>query len=169
MATIPLKDLGWMAGVIDLKGKVVRKKNTQRATPQLVLYVETKEQKVIQKLSKLTGTNPEVRKSHALKEWMRRGCMEHCPEAHVHVEDDPTMMPMIARWTTTGASAAVILHNLIPYMVSSEKMTAYLNEMLENTVFSGQGSGMVLSSITRLSKLGWKLPDSYRDILTKGE
>src|SRR6185503_19478151 len=103
---LPPMKLGWMAGVIDLKGRLIRKKNKTRATPQVVLIVETKEYMVVKELSSLTGTSPETMDRRPLREWMRKGCSEHCPEAHVHVGDseyEHLYMPPIARWTITGA------------------------------------------------------------------
>lgn len=36
-------DLGWVAGLIDLKGKTLTKSNSQRATPQVVMWIETRQ------------------------------------------------------------------------------------------------------------------------------
>src|SRR6188474_1767126 len=112
---IPAPKLGWMAGIVDLKGRLVYKNNKTRATPQVVLTVETKEYPIVKALGVLTGTRAEFRRAQPLKEFMRRACADHCPEAHVHVADEREM-PQVARWTITGAGMVVVLSNLMPYL-----------------------------------------------------
>ena len=115
--SIPMYQLGWMAGILDMKGVIIGKKNKQRATPQLVLMVETKQVEVIRGLSAMTGTSPDFQPAKDVEEWMRRGCVDHCPEKHVHVGHDyPKQMPATARWTVTGAAMAVVLHNVLPFV-----------------------------------------------------
>jgi hypothetical protein len=153
-----------MAGVIDLKGRLVRKKNKTRATPQIVLIVETKEYAVVKNLGHLTGTSPEQIERKSLKEWMRKGCTEHCPEAHVHIGDveyEHLYMPPIARWTITGAGMVVVLSNLMPFLQIDRGYTKAIEEVMINTPLSGHGSTAVLNSIRRLKLLGWDLPEDY--------
>jgi hypothetical protein len=160
-------DLGWMAAVIDLRGRILTKKNQQRATPQLCLYVDSKQFSVIRKLGELTGTKPEQQAARTASEFIRRGCSEHCPEPHVHVnEDRPWQMPAIARWTLTGASAAVVISNLLPYFtVNREGWEAAMQEMMAQAAFTGQGSGMIRTSIKRLADLGWDIPFNIMETL----
>jgi hypothetical protein len=159
----PIK-LGWMAGVIDLKGRLVRKNNKLRKTQQIVLIVETKEQLVIKELGSLTGTSPEQIERRPLKEWMRRGCTEHCPEAHIHVGDEleQLFMPPISRWTITGAGMVVVMTNLMPFIQIDRGYSEAIEEVIANTPLTGQGSAAVVSSIRRLSLLGWDLPEDYQ-------
>jgi hypothetical protein len=145
-----------MAAVIDLKGMMLRKKNTQRATPQLVLVVESRNLNVIRRLADMTGGNPEAKRLVDVKEWMRRGCTVHCPEAHVHVDDKH--MPVTQRWTVTGVAAGIVLHNLAPYLVADKPYQEFLDMAIENSAMFGQGSGLVRSTVTRLVVLGWGLP-----------
>jgi len=150
-------DLGWMAAVIDLKGILLRKRNRSRATPQLVIVVDSRNFDVIRRLAEMTGTNPEAKRIQTLNtDWSRRGCSEHCPEAHVHFT---VHMPDTQRWSVTGVAAAVVLHNLRPYLVSSEKpYDEFTEEALANAVLSGRGSGAVKATLARLIALGWELP-----------
>ncbi len=157
---IPANKLGWTAAVLELRGNVIRKKNQMRATPQLVLYVDSKNFDIIRELSRLTGTAAEAQKARTAKEFMRRGCSEHCPDAHVHV-DDLWQLPAIGRWTITGAGAAVVLYNVLPYLVSTDKgFKEMMDETLENIVLTGQGSGATKATIKRLVSLGWELPSA---------
>lgn len=85
---ISKSDLGWVAGIIDLKVMIVRKNNKRRKTPQIVLLVDCKEDRVVRRLARLTGTAPEAHSQHPLKPFMRRGCKEHCKEPHIHVDEE---------------------------------------------------------------------------------
>lgn len=161
---IPAPKLGWMAGVVDLKGRLIYKKNRQRATPQVVLMVESKEYSIVRALGALTGTKAEFKKAQPLKEFMRRGCSDHCPEAHVHVSDDREM-PQVARWTITGAGMVVVLTNLMPYLTIDRGYTEAIEQARGNTALEGQGSGMVMMSLQRLQSLDWELPMEYAQAL----
>lgn len=164
---IPVNKLGWMAGVLDLKCKIIRKRNKQRATPQIVLAVDSKNSQVIRELSSLSGTRPELQKERDAPGFIRKGCTEHCPEAHVHVNEHeyPMKMPQIFRWTITGASAAVIIFNVQPYLMVDNGLSIAMEEIFENTTLTGQGSGAILSSLRRLAEIGWDMPENYKSAL----
>lgn len=156
---IPEYKLGWMAGVLDQKGIIVRKQNKSRATPQLVLMVESTKVGLIRELAHLTGGRPEPREGREAKEWMQRGCSEHCPEAHIeHQGPGPRFMPPVSRWTVTGAAMAIVLWNVLPFMVTDREMEHAMTEALDNLVTSGRGVGMVRSSVQRMEELGWVIP-----------
>jgi hypothetical protein len=157
---IPVQDLGWMAGVLDLKGRIQVKNNRQRATRQIVLLVESSELLVIRRLARMTGSRAEAMVSRPLKEWMRRGCNDHCPEAHVHVGDD-RIMPAVSRWTLTGAGAAVVLTALLPFLTVERGWEEAINEIMASTPLTGQGATAVLGSLNRLRELGWELPERF--------
>lgn len=163
---IPPVKLGWMAGVIDLKGKIYYKNNRMRNpdSRQIVMLVETKNINVIHELGALTGTSPDLKKAIPLKEFMRKGCTDHCPEPHVHVNElnEDSFLPPVARWTITGAGLAVVIHNLLPFLVNNKiQCEAAMVEAMEHTPLAGQGSTAALKSIRRLSLLGWDLPEQY--------
>jgi hypothetical protein len=168
---IPAPVLGWMAGVVDLRGRLIYKNNKQRATPQVVLMVETKEEPIVRELARWTGTTPEMRKAQPLKDFMRRACSEHCPEAHVHqIEfgDEDRQMPQIARWTITGAGMVVVMSSLIPYLMVDRGYVQGVEMARQATVLEGQGSGMVRNSLRRLQTIGWEIPEDYRKALWPG-
>ena len=120
--------------------------------------VESAQLRVIERLCTLTGTSVEPNKNEGRrqKDWIARGCTEHCPEAHVHHEGSP--LPPIGRWTLTGAAAAVVLHSVVPFMVTDGGLGDMKDESLANVVLSGQGSGATKAAIRRLAALGWPLP-----------
>jgi hypothetical protein len=156
---IPLHERGWMAGVLDMKGKVIAKQNQQRATPQLVLSVETSHHEIVRTLGRMTGTAPEIQKPKKMEEWMRRGCVEHCPEQHHHVKYAQGM-PAISRWTVTGISLAIVLHNVLPFIVTKNNVfTEAMNNAFTDVPPSGQGRAAVDRAIVRLKDLGWDIPD----------
>jgi hypothetical protein len=153
-----------MAGIFDLKARISYKNNHQRRTRQVIAYVETKEIAVIRELSRLTGTNVEMRTKKALSEFIRRGCVEHCPEPHVHVDAEGLYMPSMARWTITGAGMVVVLYNLQPLMHVDRGFPEAVAEVLQNQRLEGQGATMQINTIKRLSDLGWSLPPEYRHL-----
>lgn len=159
--SIPMHQLGWMAGVLDMKGVILSKKNKQRATPQLVLAVESKQMNVIRELSRMTGTSPELQQAKKIEEWMRRGCTEHCPEQHIHVghPDYGKSMPAVARWTITGAAMAVVLYHTLPFIRNDKGFTEAMNNAFTDIVPSGQGRAAIDRALNRLKELDWEIPD----------
>lgn len=158
---IPVHLLGWMAGIVDLKGRILRKNNQTRSTPQVTLAIETKELSIIKALGRMTGTNPEFRSQRPLADWMQRGCAEHCPEQHVHHVRDGLTMPAVARWTVSGAAMVVILENLAPFLLVDRGYEVATDEARAGTVFQGQGSGAIVKALRRLRALGWEMPEDF--------
>lgn len=157
--------LGWMAAIIDMRGRVYAKNNKDRATRQIVLMVESRYPKIINELAALTGTRPEFKTARPLKDFMRRGCREHCNEAHVHVNDE-RIMPMVQRWTITGAGMAIVTDALQPYLVEQD-FTAYRDEIMNGLDVGGRGSDRIRSTINRLVSLGWPLPGPIEERLER--
>ena len=153
--------LGWVAGILDFQGHVIRRNNSQRAagSHQVTIYVDTSIPGIPERLCELTGTAPEEKKQHNdLKtEWLRRGCDEHCPEAHVHVRE--VNMPMTTKWSITGAAAAIILWNVRKYMTTEHEPWDWaMAQCFSQLRLTGQGSAAIIAAATRLSRLGWELP-----------
>jgi hypothetical protein len=159
--SIAAKDLGWMAAIIDLKGRIALKNNQTRATKQAVLAVQTKEIAVVRRLGELTGTSPEVMAARPLKDFMRKNCTAHCPEPHVHIGEENLMMPTSARWTITGAGLVVVLYNLLDMLVTDRGFGEIMNATMALTTVQGPGAGQVRAQLRRLDGLGWALPDRY--------
>lgn len=164
---LPLSDLAWVAGIFDMKALVIKKNNKQRSTPQLVLVVETKQYQVVRGLAALTGTSPELQEEKSAAEWMRRGCVEHCPEKHIHANENgyEWKLPAVARWTITGAAAGVILYNVLPYMRNQRDIPEALEAMMAYTKLEGQGFGATRAALLRLRNLGWVLPPIFEEAL----
>ena len=161
--------LGWMAGVIDLKGRVYIKANTQRrSTRQIVLMVESRLPGIIREFGALTGTTPEYKTDRPLKDFMRRSCSEHCPEAHVHVNDD-RIMPSVYRWTITGIAMAVVVDALLPVLTEDKGFVELRDEILSTVDINGRGSAVVLSTLNRLMTLGWPMPAQVMQSLERRE
>lgn len=160
--------LGWMAAVIDLRGHLVFKQNKERAqgSRQIVLVVDSKLPGVVRELCTLTGTKAEAKIERKMREFMRRSCNEHCPEAHIHVNDE-RVMPGIYRWTITGMGLAIILESLLPLFVEEKGFQEIQEEILDGSYLSGQGSGAVMATVNRLRVLGWELPEKVAQELER--
>src|SRR5277367_299229 len=165
---IGINNLAWMAAIIDMKGRITRKNNKMRRTPQVVLQVDTKELRVARRLCALTDVAPGEHEVTSTS-FARRGCIEHCLEPHIHVDiEHPWQMPAITRWALTGATAAVILLNIKPYMVTYGDYQADVDLIIENLVTRGQGTGMVRASLDRLRQLGWVIPQEVEAKMATG-
>lgn len=159
----------WAAGVIDFQGHIQRKRNGDRASGsmQVVLYVDTSIEEITNRLAEMTGANLEPKVRHRLHpDWMRRGCEDHCPEAHIHMRD--VNMPETARWTVTGAALAIVLWNLRPYMTTDREPWDWaLQQCLSQMRLTGRGSAAVKEAATRLHSLGWDLPPVMEQLAPK--
>lgn len=144
-----------------MKGTVVRKKNSARRTTQTVLIVETRHRDIVMRLSKYTGTEPAIHRERKTKEsWNRRGCVEHCPDQHQHVQ--VVSLPQISRWQVTGSSLAVVAYNVLPYLTESDRyrdMVAGMEEVASTIPLKGQGRSAIDQALRRLASLGWMIPD----------
>lgn len=155
---IPREKLAWMAAVLDMKGTIIIKANATRATPQVVLMVESTHNAVVAELARLTGSVIEPKESRQRPPWMRRGCITHCPEPDVEYPAQPDTLPAQSRWTVTGAAAAVVLHSVIPYMVTDKGMEKALEEIMGNVDLHGRSGNSARQAVKRLGDLGWRLP-----------
>ena len=167
-------DLGWIAAIIDMKGSVNIKNNKTRvnSTPQVVLRVNTTDKRIAERLSALTGTAPEPRETREVltgTDFLRRGCKEHCPESHIHVDEGGHVFPASTRWTITGTAMGVVLWNVRKFMSTYPEYSQYMGLVFGNTVTSGQGSGQVRASVRRLKDLGWRIPSRIDRELTLSE
>jgi hypothetical protein len=153
------RDLGWMAGVMDLRGKTkLVRAPSRNERPLLAIYVESKELEVVDELGRLTGTKvTDPRESLLALSWERRGCGEHCPEPHVHVEVKASSAPT-SRWHITGAGAVIVLNSLIPRMRTNRGLSELLAEGIKLVPPSGRGRGAIDKTIMRMMKLGWPIP-----------
>lgn len=161
-----------MAGILDLRGRVVYKINkTRNHSNQVTLYVESVQIPVIQALSELTGGTPEVKKRNHSKAdgWYRRNCDEHCPEAHVHV--NPGEFLDAARWTISGSAMSVVLTALQPYLVQDKGFADAIAYGFEHMTLVGQGAAATCTALRRLHGLGWPMPpiieETRPDLFTK--
>ena len=150
-----------MAGVIDLKGRLDYKNNRQRKSRQIVLGVHTKEIQVVRKLASLTGTRPESHAPKPMREFMRKGCDEHCPDKHIHVGDEFLQMPAGAKWTITGAGMVAVLSELEPFLTVDRGYREAIEEVYDSVALIGQGAAAVVASLRRLRDLGWDMPPMF--------
>lgn len=164
--TIDVPQLAWMAGIIDLRGKVVYKNNPNRSSSQCTLYIESINMNVIEKLCQLTGSSVEKKnragKVESVEGWYRKSCEQHCPEQHVHVAGFDAITS--ARWTVSGAGLIVVGEQIMPYLVSPTMIQEVVAYAREHLVVYGRGAAASVTALRRLDALGWKTP---QDIVEK--
>ncbi len=149
-----------MAGVVEMRGKIRVVDNPMRKTLQIRLQVQSQQVHVVERLCAMTGVEIEVKSRREILTADRRGCVEHCPEAHVHTG---TMIPRMATWAVTGTAAAIVLHNLEEYLHPETDMSMvdrYLDSLSlpEDWAKPGRGMRAVFDSVNRLRTLGWEIP-----------
>src|SRR5260370_30065485 len=99
MPSITQADKAWMAAIVDYKAAFAEKRNATRATPQLVMRVDTMDLTIVQRICNLTEIVPFDKLPK--RNFYQRGCKDHCPEPHIHHEET-WAMPQTAQWAATG-------------------------------------------------------------------
>jgi hypothetical protein len=160
---------GWVAGVLDFQGHVQKRNNPTRAegSIQVSIYVDTSIDGIPGRLCGLTGTKPGEHNTPRLRqEWLRRGCGEHCPEAHIHIRE--VNMPLSTRWSVTGVSASIVLWNVRHYMSTSHEPWDWcMSQGLRQAKVTGRGAGATSEAVRRLYSLGWDIPSTLEGLQTK--
>jgi hypothetical protein len=105
-------ELGWVAGVLDLRGYLSERPSSQadRRLPTVAVTladVEGKPHPAVAWLCQHTGVQP----IPTGKGYNRTSCGEHCPEPHVHVS------ATYHRWIVGGAKARAVLASVLPLLV----------------------------------------------------
>lgn len=155
-----VREFAWMAGVLDTKGRISKVRAASRSAPMYRIIVETSQIEVTRRLAQYTGTRMAVAEQRKMTPMARRGCSEHCPDAHNHVT---ARMPTIGRWDMSGVGAVIVLDNLLPFCVGDveeqrEFMAEAMTYMPEPDP-SRPGWAAVARTINRLYGLGWRIPE----------
>jgi hypothetical protein len=62
----------------------------------------------------------------------------------------------------------VVLENIWLYIQIDRGYTEAMEQVMGNTVLSGQGATAVVNSLKRLHSLGWEMPDEFKEVVTDG-
>jgi hypothetical protein len=171
---IPDTSLGWMAGVLDFHGAIISKGSRHRAegSEQVTLTVTTTRQpEVIARLCELTGIRYGERETPPFSPAVlnRKGCAEHCPDAHIHALAPPVLRDT-ASWSVSGASLAVVLWNLRHHLVTTvQPWESTLLHCLAVAKLRGRGSAAALAGLRRLGGLGWEIPPVFTLMMNSAE
>lgn len=162
---IPPTKLGWLAGVLATRGKTKMVEAPSRAgKPFASLYVETGELMIVKELCRLTGTQGAYRDSVLPVEWDKRGCAEHCPEPHIHVERE---IRQTGRWHVSGIGAAIVIYNVLPYLLEGQEFTERAHGLMTAALDRApkrytRGRHAIEETIRRLESLGWMIPPGLK-------
>ncbi len=167
---ITAQDLVYMAAVIETRGRIQVVEVRGQANPQISLRLQTRVLPVVKRLAALTGSNFTVTPAKEFVHKDRKGCAQHCPEAHIHVV---TEIPMIGTWKQGGAAAAIVLSNLLPFMSSEEHDP--MARLFRSTIVTvlgikpttNRGMFAAREAVRRLGDLGWEIPDELRHHLAE--
>lgn len=147
---IPEKDLIWFAGVTDSIGRIHCKNDYNMLT---LTFSSSKRPDLAPIIAAMTGVQ---RTTIQLSEigYLRRGCVEHCPEAHIHV---PPRKGRSILLKMAGARAYTVLWNLYPYLrvlksAAEDGMDHYNRESINL-------SQRAQLTFRQMLDLGWEIPD----------
>lgn len=152
---LAVRKMAWCAAVIETRGKIRCVENPLRASIQLILQVQSSRIAVVDRVGELTGSNVTYSERKKL-EYVRKPCLDHCTDAHAHVANE---IPPMALWAVTGAAAAIVLDNLIPFIVVDDGLQLVVDNVIAGLPKSGQGRPAIEQAIIRLRKKGWRIPD----------
>lgn len=140
-------DLSYVAGVIDSRAHI--EVLNRHGKPQPRLSVTTKRLGLLNHLATLTGTKVSVDE----RGYEKKGCGEHCDQAHIHVARQS------AKWRVDCLRATIVLHNVLPMLVDRRlDASAALTVGLESYP-AARGD-----TAKQMVKLGWDLPQVVRPL-----
>lgn len=157
---VGMRELAWMAGVFDVKGRARRYTTEKRATPLFKIIVESSNLAIVRRFCKFTGTRIHIEEKKNFTVTQRRNCKDHCPEPHQHISNT---MPTVGHWSMSGVGAIIVLHNLLPFFV--DDIDDKLDFIRQATASvpppdpTRRGWAQVARTINRLHLLGWRIPE----------
>jgi hypothetical protein len=94
------------------------------------------------------GEITDVRSIVTLRTYDKHRCLEHCTEAHDHIDS------VSGRWSVTGAKATVVLCATLPYV------RFHVPEW-ERAVGLGLGANKKPKTVQTMKDLGWPMPPAW--------
>lgn len=134
-------DLAYMAAVVDMLA-VLKVRKMDASDLPVAAITSTRHIEAVRLLCEHTGVKP----VSLVKDYVHRGCNEHCPDKHNHVESEG------ARWQVVGVKATIVLHSLVPYL-------RVQREAARELVRAGQVIGYKGQVVAEMRRLGWDIPE----------
>jgi hypothetical protein len=138
---IPRGDLAYAAALVDTLA-VLKVRVIDSAELPVIALTTARHEAAVRFLAKLTGT----KLTPLVKDYTHRGCNEHCPDKHKHMQSEG------ARWQVTGVKATIVLANLAPYMRAQRREAMRLIEIGRTVGYKGQ-------VVNDMAQRGWKIPE----------
>lgn len=133
--------LAFFAGVIDARGHISL--TARRGQPSPRVRITTKRLELLGWLAKYSGTTIRT----AGSPYARRGCSDHCQEAHIHTVRNS------AYWNADGERAEIILAACLPYLIEQR---AHAVEVLRASPRIAPTRRTEIGQA--LHRLGWPVP-----------
>lgn len=131
------EQLAWCAGVIDMVG-LIKTRPMDTGSELSYVSVSTPRRDILDHLAELTGSGVVI----VNRDYKRLGCGEHCTEPHLHV------FSTTARWSLTGARAAVFLAAIEPYLMTKATQA-------QEAVAAGLVAPRKAATLNKMYRLGW--------------
>jgi hypothetical protein len=141
---IGLGRLGWLAGIIDLRGYLSDRPTSaaDRRLPTLAVTLSSQPNgepsPVVSWLCERTAVTP-IRTG---KGFNRSGCGQHCPQPHVHVSNT------YHRWIVGGAKAVTVLEAVLPFLVVKQ-------DEARKMIALGMDAQIKPAHVEQMRRLGW--------------
>lgn len=157
-------DLGWVAGILDLKGKVYRLTARQGGRIQYSLCVTDRNVPLIRQLCHLTGVRGQDHdggRERAPEHW-RRACDLHCPQEHVHVKPPGSTL----RWGLRGAGALIVIDAVLPFCRIQRDAFAEVRPEIASQINAQINPGKSGIATRRMADMGWAIPEELEGYLS---
>jgi hypothetical protein len=153
----------WMAGVTDAMGRI----ETPRVALVTVKYQVTRVPNLAEHITALLGTSPlergRVEGINPLESYARKGCREHCPEAHIHVHPSFRSQRIVQ---ASGIRAYILLWNLFPYLRAKRDLASLAMDAYQSAANPVTKAVMVAR---KMQSIGWQIPDDVEIVLDTEE
>lgn len=136
-------DLAYLAGVLDFLA-VLRVRTTPQGSQLPYVGISSANLAALGRVATITGTKI----TQVERDYMRRGCDEHCAHAHQHI------VSTTGRWSVTGSRATVVLFNTQPFLTRDLDLASELIQV-------GLSAPTKPAVAARMAAAGWELPPAW--------
>jgi hypothetical protein len=146
-------DKAWIAGVIDTRGRITL---DRKASPTgfYTLRICVARDSLMQRIHEMTEVRRDIMRGRS---YDRKGCMEHCEEAHIHVIHKDSIDLRVPVGKTV-----IILHNVSRYLHSERARANLAIWAFSTNLYAGKSKAWRIA-VPVMESLGWDIPEEMKD------
>lgn len=137
-----LHELAYIAGIIDTHAIIRLREYNETVLPMVAVHGPNAS--MLAYLARRTGTKV----TWIERNYHRGGCVEHCPEPHVHI------VSKSGRWHVSGAKATIMLSALRPFL----QLQGY---GADQAIEVGMKAPKKQATPEKMRVLGWPVPEEW--------